>query len=484
MVVIYFVVMLSVGIYYRKSGSNVDEFVLGGRSLGPWLSAFAYGNTYFSAVIFVGYAGQFGWRFGMSAIWIGLANAFIGSFLAWMVLGKRTRIMTHHLDSKTMPDFFEARYASKSLKVVASLIIFIFMIPYSASLFNGLSRIFSMAFGIDYIYCVIFMTVLTGIYVIVGGFMATAINDTIQGVIMLVGVVAIIFSVLAGRGGFSAAVTSLAKSGPVFTSLLGPEPANLLGVIILTSMGAWGLPQMVHKYYSIKSEKHIFTGAVLSTVFALVIGVGAYFLGSFGRLFDNPSLHGPGNAIVYDKIVPYMLSSLPDMLIGVVAILIMSASMSTLASLVIVSSSTLTLDFIKGTLVKEMSEKTKITVMRIFLAFFIVLSAWLAIVQYASSITFIAQLMGIAWGAMAGSFLGPLFYGLFWKGATRASVWACMVFSVGLTVSNMFFKFIASPINAGAIAIMAGFVIVPLVSSFTGKLDKKSVDSIFSCYSK
>ncbi len=484
MVIAYFAIMTGVGIFYRKSGSNVDEFVLGGRNLGPWLSAFSYGTTYFSAVIFVGYAGQFGWRFGMSAVWIGITNAFIGSFLAWMVLGRRTMIMTRHLDSRTIPDFLEARFDSGALKIAASLIIFIFMIPYSASLFNGLSRIFSMAFNVDYTYCVIAMVVLTGVYVVVGGFMASAINNIIQGVIMFFGILAVIFSVLNGQGGFSAALASLAKKGGVLTSVLGPDPASLLGVVILTSMGAWGLPQMVHKYYAIKSEKHILSGAVISTVFALVIGGGSYLLGAFGPLFDNPSLHAANGSVVFDRVVPYMLSSMPDFLIGVVVILVMSASMSTLSSLVIISSSTLTLDFIKGLFVKDMSEKAKVSTMRFFLAFYIVVSGGLALLQYTSSVTFIAQLMGIAWGAMSGSFLGPFFYGLFWKGATKASVWACFIFSIGFTVSNMFIKFIASPINAGAIAIMSGFVIVPLVSAFTEKLDSRRVESIFSCYDK
>lgn len=484
MVVIYFGLMLGAGVYCRKSSSSVDDFVLGGRRLGPWLSAFSYGTTYFSAVIFVGYAGQFGWRFGLSATWIGIANAIFGSLLAWIVLGKRTRTMTHHLNSTTIPDFLESRYGSANLRLAASVIIFVFMVPYTASLYNGLSRIFGMAFNIDYTYCVLAMAILTGIYVVIGGFMAAAVTNIIQGVIMFFGIIAVVISVLNGHGGFSAAISSLAAKGGSLTSPFGPDPSSLLGVVVLTSLGTWGLPQMVHKFYAIKSEKHITSGAVISTVFALVIGGGAYFMGGFARLFDSPAIRGAGGAVVYDSIIPHMLSSTPDIIIGIVLILIMSASMSTLASLVIVSSSTLTLDFIKGLIAKNMSEETKVKVMRIFLVFFIAVSGGLAILQYSSSITFIAQLMGISWGAMAGSFLAPFLYGLYWKGATRASVWACFIFSVGLTVSNMFFKFIASPVNAGAIAIVSGLIIVPLVSAVTKKPEAKSVDRIFACFDK
>ena len=265
--------MIVVGIYARRSAQDVNGFVLGGRSVGPWLTAFAYGTSYFSAVVFVGYAGQFGWKYGLSATWIGIGNALIGSLLAWVVLGRRTRVMTHHLDAATMPEFFGKRYNSDKLKIVASAIIFIFLVPYTASIYNGLSRLFAMAFDVPYVTCVVVMAVLTGLYVILGGYMATAINDFIQGIIMLVGIVAVVAAVLSGQGGFYTAIHNLALfesdvavtagQAGAFTSFFGPDPWNLLGVIILTSLGTWGLPQMVHKFYAIKDEKSINTGTVI-----------------------------------------------------------------------------------------------------------------------------------------------------------------------------------------------------------------------------
>ena len=298
LLIVFFGVMIGIGLYCRRHATDVSGFVLGGRSVGPWLTAFAYGTSYFSAVVFVGYAGQFGWKYGIAATWAGIGNAVLGSLLAWVVLGRRTRIMTQHLDSATMPEFFGKRFGSTSLKIAASVIIFIFLIPYTASLYNGLSRLFGMAFDIDYAVCVIAMAILTGIYVIAGGYMATAINDFIQGIIMLFGISAVIVAVLHSQGGFMAALQKLAKvptttaSGPVanapgvFASFFGPDPVNLLGVVILTSLGTWGLPQMVQKFYAIKSEKSINTGTVISTLFAMVVSGGCYFLGGFGRLFS------------------------------------------------------------------------------------------------------------------------------------------------------------------------------------------------------
>ena len=494
MLVVFFGIMVGIGMYCRRNATNVDGFVLGGRSVGPWLTAFAYGTSYFSAVIFVGYAGQFGWKYGIASTWVGIGNALIGSFMAWAILGRRTRIMTQHLNSATMPQFFSARFDSPALKVCSSVIIFIFLIPYTASLYNGLSRLFGMAFNIDYSVCVIVMAVLTGIYVIAGGYMATAINDFIQGIIMVFGICAVIGAVLKSQGGFLAALEGLAQisdetvsAAPgVFNSFFGPDPLNLLGVVILTSLGTWGLPQMVQKFYAIKSEGAINKGMIISTIFAFIVAGGCYFLGGFGRLFsDKIDIAANG----FDSVVPTMLSGLPDILIAVVVILVLSASMSTLSSLVLTSSSTLTLDLLKGRVVKDMDEKKQLVIMRALIVVFIAISVVLAIIQYKSSVTFIAQLMGVSWGALAGAFLAPFLYGLYWKKTTKAACWVSFIFSSVVMIANIFVRssfpaLLQSPINAGAFCMLAGLILVPIVSAVTPSPDRKLVDDAFSCYSK
>ena len=463
--IIYFAVLIGIGLYCRKHATDVNGFVLGGRSVGPWLTAFAYGTSYFSAVVFVGYAGQFGWKYGIAATWAGIGNAIIGSLLAWVVLGRRTRIMSQHLDSATMPQYFGKRFGSNPLKIGASVIIFIFLIPYTASLYNGLSRLFGMAFNIDYSVCIIIMATLTAIYVIAGGYMATAINDFIQGIIMLFGIVAVIAAVIHSKGGFMSALQGLANvSDPavsdtpgIFASFFGPDPFNLLCVVILTSLGTWGLPQMVQKFYAIDNEASIQKGTVISTIFALIVSGGCYFLGGFGRLFsDQIDVKANG----FDSIIPTMLSNLSPALIALVVILVLSASMSTLSSLVIASSSTLTIDFLKDNFIKNMSEKKQVLYIRILVVVFIAISAILALIQYKSSVTFIAQLMGI-----------------------------CFLFSSILMLANIFFRacfptWLQSPINCGAFAMFAGMIIVPVVSLFTPKPDKELVDSAFACYEK
>ena len=496
MLVVFFAVMLGVGFYCRKNSTDVNGFVLGGRNVGPWLTAFAYGTSYFSAVVFVGYAGQFGWKYGVAATWAGIGNAILGSLLAWKVLGRRTRVMTQHLDSATMPQFFEKRYQSGGLKLLASAVIFIFLIPYTASLYNGLSRLFEMAFPqVEYAYFVIIMAVLTAVYVIAGGYMATAINDFIQGVIMIGGIIAVIIAVLNSQGGFSEALSKLGtisdsaagiEAGEL-SSFFGPDPINLLGVVLLTSLGTWGLPQMVQKFYAIKNEGAIKKGTVISTIFALIVAGGCYFLGGFGRLF-TPDLSADGS-VIFDSIIPNMLSNLSPILIGVVIVLVLSASMSTLSSLVMASSSTLTLDFIKGKIAKNLSEKKQVFIMRVLIVVFIAISAFIAIMQHQSNVTFIAQLMGISWGALAGAFLAPFLYGLYWKRTTKAAVWVNIIFSTVFMIANMLVKsafptILQSPINAGAFCMLAGLIIVPVVSLLTKKPDKTQVAEVFSCYDK
>ncbi len=498
LIVCFFALMIGIGIHSRKHASDVNGFVLGSRSVGPWLSAFAFGTSYFSAVIFVGYAGQFGWNFGLASTWIGLGNAFIGSLLAWSVLGRRTRIMTQHLSSKTMPDFFGARFQSRGLKIAASVITFVFLIPYTASLYNGLSRLFSMAYNsIDYSVCVIVMAVLTGVYVLIGGYMATAINDFIQGLIMLVGIVLVIGSVLGDNGGLLeatkslAAVTGDAGWNGAYSSFLGPNPLFLLFVVMLTSLGTWGLPQMVGKFYAIKNEDSIKKGTVISTLFAIIVAGGCYFLGGFGRLY-NVDVKADG----FDAVIPAMLATLSPIIIGIVIVLVLSASMSTLSSLVLTSGSTITLDFIEPMTKKGISEKKKMFVMRAFIVVFIIISAIIAIFQARSKNIFIAQMMGVSWGALAGAFLAPFLYGLYYKKTTKAAVVASFIFGVGLeiiqlcvslgwmSVANIpVLNFVfTNSLYSGTFAMVGGLIIVPVVSALTASTCPKDTEKMFECY--
>lgn len=511
---VYIAVMIGIGFYTSRKTKSTEDFMLGGRNVGSWLTAFSYGTTYFSAVVFIGYAGQFGWSYGISATWVGIGNAIIGSMIPWILLGRRARLMSNHLGARTMSDFFEKRFGSPQLKTAAAVIVFVFLIPYTASVYNGLSRLFGMVFNLGdngYIYIIAAMAVLSAIYVILGGYSATALNDFFQGIIMLIGIITVVALTVSGKGGFSSAVHQLAEieGQKGLGSVFGPDPINLIGVVILTSLGTWGLPQMVQKFYAIKDEKAIAKGTVISTIFAFIVAGGSYFMGGFIRLYCTLDENDTSKSFiktengkpVFDSMVPALLKeALPEILIGLVVVLVLSASLSTLSSLVLTSSSTLTNDLVRPR-VKSMDDKKQMTTMRVFIAVFLVISVVIACNKNAS----ISTLMSYSWGALSGSFLGPFIFGLFKKNVSKAACWTSFCTGVGITLIHMFlFSMqieafsgirqsvidlnlslnLLSPINAGVFAMLLSLIEVPIISCFTKSPDKAVVDNAFSSVEK
>ncbi|MBE6691375.1 MAG: sodium:solute symporter [Ruminococcaceae bacterium] len=437
---LYAVLMIAVAVYTKNRSGSVNDFLLAGKKgLNGWMTAFAYGTTYFSAVIFIGYAGQFGRAFGLASVWIGIGNALIGTLFAWLVLAKRTKNMTRRLDSKTMPDFFEKRYASKNLKFVSAVIIFIFLIPYSASVYNGLSSLFEIVFGIPGWVVMIALAALTAVYLFFGGYFATALSDFIQGIIMIVGVVCMVLCFM-NHGNVSWDISKIASDPNLTWFTFNAESkglygstASLLSLILLTSLGVWALPQTIHKYYAIRDKKAIQQGVVVSTAFALIIGFIAYFTGALSHFF--PETAGVTDA----NVIPTMLSlAIPAGLTGVIAVLILSASMSTLSSVSLAGASVIAVDLYKGKLNEKASDKQVNIVMRVLCLAFVAISVVLAILNERFGIAAIAYMMGISWGTLAGCFIGPYVLGVLWKRVTKPAVWTSIVSSLVLTVVLIF----------------------------------------------
>ncbi len=478
--VIYALILAAISLYTVRRTKTLDEFFLGGRKMGAWMSAFAYGTSYFSAVIFIGYAGKLGWAFGISAAWIGIGNALIGSLLAWLVLGKRTRSLTHKLGASTMPEFFEGRYNAKGMKVLSAVLIFVFLVPYSASVYQGLSYLFEGIFNIPFVYCVIGMAVLTAGYLVAGGYLATAISDFVQGIIMLIGVTLVILFVMKNPavGGLSAGMAKLAAIDPKLAGPVGPPGWwPLLSLVILTSLGSWALPQMVHKFYAIKDVKAIQRGTVISTLFAVVIAGGAYFIGVFGRLFmEGVPVDPVTGAANFDMIMPQMLNIAlenSEILIGIVVVLVLSASMSTLSSLVLVSSSAISIDLLGA--VKPDIDKQKVQrTMRWLCLVFVVLSVVLALGKFTTIIT----LMSLSWGTISGAFIGPFLFGLYMKRATKAGAWAGLIAGLATSlVFNLFFPAITSPM-AGTFAMAASLIVTPVASLLTKPMPGDMIEKV------
>ncbi len=502
---VFSAILIAIGVITSGKAKTLDGFLLGGRNIGPWLSALSYGTTYFSAVIFIGYAGKHGWDIGMASLWIGVGNAVLGSALAWIMLAKKTRRMTHALSARTMPEFFAARYGDKKMKVYSALIIFIFLVPYAASVYKGLGSLFGSIFPNDILgmspetACMAIVALLAAVYLVLGGYFATAINNLIQGIIMLASVV-IMCVALVNRpevGGFTAAMEGLRQTDPSLVDLSGGSNASfLLTNIALTSFGVWGLPQMIHKYYAIKDEKSIRQGAVIATVFALVIGCGAYFAGSLGRFFIAADASG-APAVGYDNVVPEMLNKAfgssfgGNILLSLILLCVLSASISTLTSVVLTSSSSITVDLAQVCGVKW-DQRRQMLSTRILCLLFIVLSFIFATFRFA----IIVSIMSYSWGIISGCFIGPYFWALYSKKTTRAGAWAGMISGIvtvaGLTLYSMFTgpeiengfmaAFSAAGANSplfGTIAMAVSFVIVPLVSAVTKKLPEEITAQAF-----
>ncbi|HTY87749.1 MAG TPA: sodium/solute symporter [Candidatus Acidoferrum sp.] len=490
-VVLYVFVMLAVGYWCMRRTKNVGDFFLGGRTLGPWMSAFAYGTTYFSAVLFIGYAGRLGWGFGIQTLWIVLGNTFVGTLLAWLVLAGRTRDMTVRLNALTMPEFLRARYDSKPLQAISAVIVFVFLVPYSASVYMGLSYLFQKTLGLQYNEALFFLAALTGVYLVMGGYFAVAVSDFIRGIVEFLGVVTMVLLLVSMKGGLGASFTSLLDpkfmpalhappppSGPPF-----PGWVTLVSLVLITSFGPWALPQMVQKFYSIRSKADVKRAMTIATVFALFMSFGAYYSGALTHLFFTdpkidlaPIMDGATTKPNLDLLMPFFITTyVPQWLVLVILLMVFSASMSSLSSLVLVSSSAIAIDIYGAFGNREKNDRRTMILMRVLCAVFVALSLAIAV----SKVDVIVNLMVIAWGALSGAFLAPYVYGLFWRRTTTAGAYAGMIAGVGTAVI-LFLKW-GKPLIpvAGAIAMFLPLLVVPVVSLLTRPPKPEIIETAF-----
>ena len=477
--VLFLALMTGIGIWGMKKTKTLGDFFLGGRTLGPWISAVAYGTSYFSAVIFIGFAGTQGWQFGLDALWIAVGNAVIGAGAAWLVLARRTRRMTQNLDTMTMPEFLQERYGAKHLKPVAASVIFFFLLPYSASVFKGLGHLFEAVFGIPYDVALLVMIAFTGVYLILGGYFAIAVTDFIQGIIMFAGAAVLVLVLTAPEGGIFGIIGKIAENYQAhIPAERRPSALTVFSLVFMTSFGTWGLPQMTQKFYAIKNRQVIPKAAIVTTVFALMIGFSAYFTGAASHVFFDPSSvpQNAAGAIQYDLIVPTLLTTrLPAALLALIMLLVLSASMSTLSSLVLVSSSSVAIDLYPSRIDAKTGKDRSVAMMRFLSAVFIVISYFISRFQ----ISIIVYLMSLSWGVVSGAFAAPYILGLYSRRVTKPAAYAGLL-SGAATMIILFFILGASrsPL-AASIAIVLPFIVVIAVSLCTAPPDKELLQKAF-----
>ena len=470
-VFLYAAMVITIGIKGSRKTKSFDDFTLGGGKVGPWMTAFSYGTAYFSAVLFIGFAGKIGWAFGLSGLWIALGNTIIGVFGVWFLLGSKIKQEALHYKVHTMPELLEARYKSPFLKIFTSAAIFIFFIPYTAAVFMGLSYLFEFTFNMPYTYVLLFMGVFTGIYLVLGGYKSMAMIDVIFGMIMTIGVMILFVSTIQRGGGLPNIITSLKAISPELIAPVGPPGIiPLLSLIFLTSIAPFAMPQLLQKFYAIKDKRSVKIGMFASTAFALLVTGVAYFTGALTRIFLNPTSNPAAfenGKPVFDALMPEMLITvIPSALTVVILLLILAASMSTLASLVLISSTSITKDIYKGFINRNANDKQLTSLVRIGSVFFILLSMILAFMKPAVIVT----ILSISWGAIASVFLGPFIWGIFNKKVTRLGAIAGSV--GGLVICLILFVVWGARMvpQAGSIGMIASLVLVPAFSLFGKKV--------------
>ena len=459
--------VVGIGVIGMRQVKSFSDFLLGGRAVGPVMTAFTYGTAYFSAVIFVGFAGKVGWVYGCSGLWVAFLNAFGGVFLVWALVGPRARQASLSYQVSTMPEFLEIRYQSKFIKIFASMAIFIFFIPYSAAVFMGLSYLFRSTFGIDYITALIFMGAFTAIYLMLGGYKSMALIDVVFGMIMIIGVSVLLFFTLNKGGGFERIVFNLSRIDPRLVGFVGPPGAwSLFCLVFLTTAAPFAMPQLIQKFFAIKDDKAIQVGKYFCTFFAFLIAVVAYFAGTTTRLFlsplNSPSAFHKGEPL-FDALMPELLTQIiPDSLSIVMLLLILAASMSTLAALVLISSSCLAKDVYAGFINPKADDKTLTFLMRLFSVFFVILSVCLAYLRPVG----IVAILGVSWGAIGACFLGPFIWGLYWKKTNKFAAISSMLGGLGICLGFYIAGYPST--EAGTLGMLASLLIAPLVSIFFG----------------
>ena len=440
----YIVLMAVVSAVSAKKVTRASDLTVGGRNAGAWLSALSYGTAYFSAVMFVGYAGATGWNFNLYGVLAGLGNAVFGSYLAWKLLARRTRDVSYRLKIKSMPQFFELRYGSKGLRTLSSVIMFIFLIPYSASVYKGLASVCNVVLDIPEMTCMIIIAAVAALLLVFGGYMAQVRADFVQGIIMMFGVALMIFFVIrCDAVGGARGIAEFAENGGL-PSLSSSQWVSLMATVLMTSFGTWGLPQMVQKYFGIKNDDQAKKGIIISTFFALLVSGGGYFIGSLGHMFFDKMPEGG-----QDYIVPNMLksASLPSVLLGVILVLLISASVSTLASISLTAGSIFSLDIIKEKFDKSISDK-KLKILIKAVCFLFVVCSFVV----ANTDTPILDMMSYSWGIISGSFMAAYLLPLYCKKINRIGAFASVASGFAIAVVPAFSKCVllaaGSPQNA------------------------------------
>ncbi len=450
--VIYMAAVIVIGIMYaRRANKSSENYFLGGRSLGPWVTAMSAEASDMSGWLLMGLPGVVYWCGLADAAWTAIGLA-IGTYLNWLIVSKRLRRYSVRANNSiTLPDFFSNRFREKNkvIMTLAALFILIFFTVYAASCFVTCGKLFAQLFGAPYIAMMIVGAVFVLLYTILGGFLAESASDFMQGIVMIVALVVIVTIGTVTAGGFGAIIEN-SKDIPGFLEFFGmANPSTVDGVqqvvngaplfgekldyglLTICSMMAWGLgyfgmPQVLLRFMAIRDEKELKPSRRIAMVWVVISLAVAVFIGIMGRtLFPVEHLTKSASESIF---ITLSTSSLPALLAGFVMAGILAATISSSDSYLLIAASAVAKNIFHGVVRKKATDKQVMWVTRITL----LVIAIIAIVIALDENSVIFDIVSFAWSGFGATF-GPLMlFSLFWKRTTRAGAIAGMVSGAGM----------------------------------------------------
>jgi len=454
---LYVGLLMVIGLWTARKTRTAEDFMIGGRTIGPWVTALSFIAVYYSSVLIIG-GGAFGYRFGMGTLWIGAINVLVGSTLCWIVLGRRIRTFTERMGVSTISGFFAKRYNSPEAGIFSAAIVFLFLILYNVSVVKGMANSFEVLMGLPYWGGVLISGLVIIFYVVLGGYLAVVWTSFIQAWVMIFSLLILTFRTIQAVGGMRVGFERLGQISPGFVETPGVWGwAGLVSFCLVVSLGVWGMPQLLIRFYSIKDTKTFRLGTVIVTV-GSAIALLPYLNGAFSRLLIQPELTGKAVDLAIPKLAELVLNPwmAAVLLAGVVA-----AGMSTFAGILIIVSSSLVRDIYKNGLKRKLSSERELFANR-------VVSVVVGLISLAIALrppALILVLTGFAWAVIASTNLWPLLFGIYWKRASRLAAFVSMV---GGALMALIWTWVGKPwgIHGFIAGSVAGLVLIVLLSLF------------------
>ena len=434
-IVCYLGLMLAIGFYFSRTNTSTDDFYLGGRKLGPFVTAMSAEASDMSSWLLMGLPGVAYLSGICDAAWTAIGLA-LGTWLNWYFISKKIRRYSQQIGAITVPDFFSKRYHDKNmLNCIAAVVIVIFFIPYTASGFAACGKLFSTLFGVDYMAAMVICAVIIVAYTALGGFLAASTTDLIQSIVMTI---AVVFYSGHMAGGFDAVMEN-AKALPGYLSFTNTYDAAAgaakpYGIITICSMLAWGLgyfgmPHVLLRFMAIEDENKLTTSRRIASVWVVISMAVAIFIGVCGLAVSKAgaigTLSGSDSETIIVKIADLLSShgTAAAILAGIILAGILAATMSTADSQLLAASSSVSQNLLRDTFGIQMSEKASLASARITVLFISIIAVFLA--RDPSSSVF--GIVSFAWAGFGAAFGPVMLCALFWKRSNKYGAFASML---------------------------------------------------------